>query len=167
MCRPSCCKPSGDGAGIAAVAVIAGGAFVYAKIGRAVARIWHLAMEALAIFMLTAASAVVAIMVTWAMARVIRSRRAHRQTLPYRIEPATLHDTVQADSEPGCLACGGTGMVLRAITASDYRSDRCRSATWPNGPGEGSCRRCRRVITATTPIRPTGYSRRCITARPG
>ena len=125
MCRPSCCKPSNEGAGIAAVAVIAGGAFVYAKIGPAVARIWHLAIEALAIFMLTAASAVVAIVVTWATARIIRSRRAQRQTLPYRIQPAAGHDTVQADGEPGCLACGGTGTVLRAITASDYRSDSC------------------------------------------
>ena len=125
MCRPSCCKPSNEGAGIAAVAVIVGGAFVYAKIGPAVARIWHIAIEALAIFMLTAASAVVAIVVTWAMARIIRSRRAHRQTLPYRIQPAAPHDTVPADGKPGCLACGGTGTVLRAITASDYRSDPC------------------------------------------
>ena len=125
MCRPSCCKPSNEGAGIAAVAVIAGGAFVYAKIGPAVARIWHLAIEALAIFMLTAASAVVAIVVTWAMARIIRSRRAHRQTLLFRIEAAAPHDTVQADGEPGCLACGGTGTVLRAISGNDYRSDSC------------------------------------------
>jgi hypothetical protein len=133
MCRPSCCKPSNDGAGIAAVAVIVGGAFAYAKIGPAVARIWHIAVEALTIFTLTAASAAAAIMVTWATARIIRSRRAHRQTLPHRVEPADWHYTVQADGEPRCLACGGTGTVLRAITADDYQAGPCPvcdSAEW-------------------------------------
>jgi hypothetical protein len=125
MCRPSCCKPSNDGAGIAAVAVIAVTAFAYAKIGPAVARIWHIAVEALTIFTLTCAAAAAGILVTWATARIIGSRRAHRQTLPYRVEPTAQHYTVQADGEPGCLACGGTGTVLQAITASDYRAEAC------------------------------------------
>src|SRR5262249_41630817 len=68
MCRPSCCKPSNDGAGIAAVAVIAAAAFVSARIGPAVARIWHIAVEALTIFTLTAAAAAGVILVTWATA---------------------------------------------------------------------------------------------------
>ena len=133
MCRPSCCKPSGDGAGIAAVAVIVGGTFIYAKIGPAVARIWHIAVEALAIFTLTAACAAVVILITWAVARIVRSCRAHRQTLPYQVEPTDWHDAVRADGEPGCLACGGSGTVLRAITASDYQADPCPvcdSAKW-------------------------------------
>src|SRR5919108_2496962 len=100
MCRPSCCKPSNDGAGITAVAIIAGAAFAYAKIGPVVARIWHIAVEALAILTLTAASAAAAIVVTWATARIIGSRRAHRQVLPYRVEPAARHHTVQASGEP-------------------------------------------------------------------
>ena len=125
MCRPSCCKPSNDGAGIAAVAVILGGAFAYAKIGPALAKIWHIAVEALTIFTLTAASAAAVILVTWATARIIRSRRAHRHTLQYRVEPADWHSTVHADSQPVCLACGGTGTVLRAITCSHYRPYRC------------------------------------------
>ena len=64
-------------------------------------------------------------MVTWATARIIGSRRAHAQTLPYRVEPADWHYTVQAGGQPGCLACGGTGTVLRAITDDDYRADPC------------------------------------------
>jgi hypothetical protein len=125
MCRPSCCKPSNDGAGIAAVAVILGGAFAYAKIGPALAKIWHIAVEALTIFTLTAASAAAVILVTWATARIIGSSRAHVQTLPYRVESAAQHHTVQAGGEPGCLACGGTGTVLRAIPSSHYQADRC------------------------------------------
>jgi len=122
MCRPSCCKPSGDGAGITAVAVIAAAAFAAAKIGPAVARIWHIAVEALTIFMLTAASAAA---VTLATARIIGSRRAHRQVLPYPVPPAAQQYTAQMGGEPGCLACGGTGTVLRAITANRYQANPC------------------------------------------
>jgi hypothetical protein len=125
MGRPSCCKPSNEGPGIAAVAVSAGAVFAAAKIGPAVARIWHTAVEALTIFTLTCAAAAACILVTWATARIIGSRRAHRQALPYRVQPAAQHHTVQADGEPGCLACGGTGTVLRAITGSDYRAEAC------------------------------------------
>ena len=124
MCRPPCCKSPDDGAGIAAVAVIAA-VFVAVKIGPAVARIWHIAVEALTIFTLTCAAAAACILVTWATARLIGSRRAHRQALPHQVSPAAQHYAAQAGSEPGCLACGGTGTVLRAITASDYRADPC------------------------------------------
>ena len=124
MCRPPCCQPPDDGAGIAAVAVIAA-VLVAVKIGPAVARIWHIAVEALTIFTLTCAAAAACILVTWATARLIGSRRAHRQALPHPVSPAAQHHAAQAGSEPGCLACGGTGTVLRAITASDYRADPC------------------------------------------
>jgi hypothetical protein len=128
MCRPSCCKPSGDGAGVAAVAVIIAAVFVAARIGPVVARIWHIAIEALTILTLTCAAAAAVILVTWAMTRITGSRRAHRQPLPYRAEPvapAAWSYTVQPDREPGCLACGGTGTVLRAITASHYQAEPC------------------------------------------
>ena len=124
MCRPSCCKPPDQGAGIAAVAIIAA-VFVAAKIGPAVARIWHIAVEALTIFTLTCASAAACILVTWAVTRIIGSRRAHRQALPHPVWPAAQQHAAPAETEPGCLACGGTGTVLRAITASDYRADPC------------------------------------------
>ena len=124
MCRPPCCKPPGNGNGIAAVAVIAA-VFVAVKIGPAVARIWHIAVEALTIFTLTCAAAAACIMATWATARIIGSRRAHRQALPQRVPAVAERYTVDAGSEPGCLACGGTGTVLRAITASGYQADPC------------------------------------------
>ena len=124
MCRPPCCQPPDDGAGIAAVAVIAA-VLVAVKIGPAVARIWHIAVEALTIFTLTCAAAAACILVTWATVRIIGSRRAHRPELPHPVWPAAQHHAAQAGGEPGCLACGGTGTVLRAITASDYRADPC------------------------------------------
>ena len=125
MCRPSCCKkPPDEGAGIAAVAVIAA-VFVAVKVGPAVARIWHIAVEALTIFTLTCAAAAACILVTWATARLIGSRRAHRHVLPYPVPPAAQQYTAPMIGMPGCLACGGTGTVLRAITASDYRADPC------------------------------------------
>ena len=120
MCRPPCCKPPDEGAGIAAVAVIAA-VLVGFKIGPDVARIWHIAVEALTIFTLTVASAAAVILVTWAVTRIIGSRRAHRQELLHPVWPAA----AQVGSEPGCLACGGTGTVLRAITANRYRADPC------------------------------------------
>ena len=123
MCRPSCCQPPDNGAGIAAVAVIAA-VFVAVKIGPAVARIWHIAVEALTIFTLTCAAAAACILVTWATARLTGSR-AYRQELPHPVWPAAQQHAAPAGSEPGCLACGGTGTVLRAITASDYRADPC------------------------------------------
>jgi hypothetical protein len=75
MCRPPCCKPSSEGTGIAAVAVVAGAAFAVAKIGPVVARIFHLAIEVLTIVTLTCAAAAAAILVTWATVRIIRMRR--------------------------------------------------------------------------------------------
>jgi len=126
MCRPPCCQPpSHEGAGIAAVAVIAVAAYAYAKIGPAVARIWHLAVEALTIFTLTCAAAAAAIVVTWATTRIIRTRRTRRQTVLVPVRAAAWPEPVQDATKRGCLACGGTGTVLRAITASDYRADPC------------------------------------------
>jgi hypothetical protein len=124
MCRPPCCKPPDNGNGIAAVAVIAA-VFVAVKIGPAVARIWHIVVEALTIFTLTCAAAAAAILVTWATARIIGSRRAHRQALPQSVLPAAQQYTAQIGGEPGCLACGGTGTVLRAIGASSYQNESC------------------------------------------
>ncbi len=126
MCRPPCCHPpSNEGAGIAAVAVLAGAAYAYAKIGPAVARIWHLAVEALTIFTLTCAAAAAGIVVTWATARIIRTRRTRRKTALLPVQTAAWPEPVQDDSEPGCLACGGTGTVLRAIGASSYQDQSC------------------------------------------
>jgi len=125
MCRPSCCKkPPDEGAGIAAVAVIAA-VFAAAKIGPAVARIWHLAVEALTIFTLTCAAAAAAIVVTWATTRIIRTRRTRRQTVLVPVRAAAWPEPVQDATKRGCLACGGTGTVLRAIGTSSYQDSSC------------------------------------------
>src|SRR5262245_50007842 len=86
MCRPPCCRqPSCEGAGIAAVAILVAAAFAYAKIGPAVARIWHIAVEALTIAALTAAAAAAVIVVTWATARILQHRRASRRVMLYPV----------------------------------------------------------------------------------
>jgi hypothetical protein len=127
MCRPSCCKPSHEGAGITAVAVIAAGAIVAVKIGPIVARILHLIVEVLTIIMLTAASALVCIVLAWLTVRILRwqLRRQHaRQQTALRPVPSAVRIT-EADSGPGCLACGDTGQVLRAISGRKYQAQPC------------------------------------------
>ena len=83
MCKRSCCchSNSREGAGIAAIAVIAAGAIVAVKIGPIVARIIHLAVEVFTIIMLTAATALTCIVVGWLTVRIVRVRaRVHRRT---------------------------------------------------------------------------------------
>jgi hypothetical protein len=129
MCRPSCCKQSNEGAGIAAVAVIAGGAFVAVKIGPIVVRILHLIVEVLTLIMLTAASALAAIVLAWLAVRIVRWRLRCRSAHPQatlRPVPSGARDHIgRADTEPGCLACGDTGTVLRAIGGSRYQARPC------------------------------------------
>jgi hypothetical protein len=129
MCRPSCCKPSNEGAGIAAVAVIASAAVVAVKIGPVVARITHLVVEVLTIVMLTAVSALACIVLGWLTVCIVRwrlrRRSAHPQTT-LQLVPSSARDHIgSADTEPGCLACGDTGTVLRAISGSRYQAQPC------------------------------------------
>jgi hypothetical protein len=129
MCRPSCCKSSNEGAGIAAVAVIAGTAVVAVKIGPIVARILHLVVEVLTIIMLTALTALACIVLGWLTVRLVRwqlRRHSAHSRITLRPVPTAASDHIgQADTEPGCLACGGTGRVLRAISGSPYRAQPC------------------------------------------
>lgn len=120
MCRPSCCaKSTGEGTGLAAVAVIAGVAIVAVKIGPIVARILHLIVEVFTIIMLTAASALACIVLAWLTARIVRWRirqhRAHRQVTLPPVASGELTHVRQAGNTRECLACDGTGTVLRAI----------------------------------------------------
>jgi hypothetical protein len=126
MCRPSCCKPSNEGAGITAIAVIAAGAIIAVKLGPVVARIIHLVIEVLIIIMLTAASALACILLAWVTVCIVRWQRrrqqAHQQAgLRAVATPARLR---QAEPGPGCLACGDTGQVLHAI-GSRYQAQPC------------------------------------------
>ena len=129
MCRPSCCKPSNEGAGIAAVAVIAGTAVVAVKIGPIVTRILHLVVEVLTIIMLTAVTALACIVLGWLTVRIVRwrlrCRSAHPQTTLRPVPYSARDDIGRVDTEPGCLACGDTGTVLRAIGGSRYQAQPC------------------------------------------
>ena len=126
MCRPPCCQPSShEGTGIAAVAVIVGAAVAYAKIGPELARIWHLAVEAVIIFTLGCAAAAAGIVVTWATAHIIRTRRVSRQAQLAPVSPDARQSIDQAGNQPECLACGDTGTVLRAIGNSSYQHEWC------------------------------------------
>ncbi len=130
MCRPSCCKKSSsEGAGIAAVAVIAGAAIVAVKIGPIVARILHLAVEVLTIITLTAATALACIVVASLTVRIVRRqlrrRSAYRQTTLWPVPTVAREHIDQANDGPGCLACGNTGTVLRAISGSRYQARPC------------------------------------------
>jgi hypothetical protein len=128
MCRPSCCKSSNEGAGIAAVAVIAGTAFVAVKIGPIVARILHLVVEVLTVIMLTAVTALACIVLGWLTVRIVRwrLRRHPAPRITLRPVPTATSDYIgQAGTEPRCLACGGTGQVLRAIGGSRHQAQPC------------------------------------------
>jgi hypothetical protein len=124
MCKQSCCdKSSSQGAGIAAVAVIAAGAIVAVKIGPIVARIVHLIIEVLMIVMLTAASALACIVLAWLSICIVRwrgRRTSARQAAVLRPVPSE-----PIDSKTDCLACGGTGTVLQAITSSRHQPQAC------------------------------------------
>ena len=124
MCRPSCChSSSSNGTAIAAVAVIAAGALVAVKIGPIVARILHLVVEVLTIIMLTAASALACIVLAWLTICIVR-----RQARRTRARQAAVLRPVPSEPIDGgadCLACGGTGTVLRAITGSHYKPQVC------------------------------------------
>ncbi len=127
MCKPSCCKPSHDGAGIALVTVIAGAALVVAKIGPIMARIAHVAIEAATIILMTAGSVLVLIAATWLALQIvrwqIRQHHANRQPVLQPVPFTT--QVVDHGRELECLACGDTGQVLRAITGSRYLAQPC------------------------------------------
>ena len=125
MCRPSCCQPSHEGAGIAAVAVVIGGAYAYARIGPEAAKLWHLAVEAVIIFTLGCAAAAAGIVVTWATAHYIRTRRTPRQAVLVPVPQEARPSISQDDHQPACLACGDTGTVLRAIGPGSYQHEWC------------------------------------------
>ena len=129
MCRPSCCKQSNEGTGIAAVAAIAGTAYVAVKIGPIVTKLLHLLVEVLTIIMLTAVTALAAIVLGWLTVRALRwrlSRRPAQSRITLRPVPTATPNYIEhSGTEPGCLACGGTGQVLRAIGGSPCQLQGC------------------------------------------
>ena len=128
MCRPPCCNNTGgQGAGIAAVALIIGAALVAAKIGPVVAGIVHTVLEVIRLVALTTGLVVALAVVTWAVLALIRwqlRRKALAVTRPRVVVTRPWEHTGSAD-RPHCLACGGTGTVLRAISGGQYQPGVC------------------------------------------
>src|SRR5690242_11494427 len=130
MCRPSCCDNSGgQGAGIAAVAIIIGAALIVAKIGPVVARIIHIALEVICIAALTTGLVLALAATTWAAIMITRWQL--RRTAPTAGQtqviatPAIRVSPSRASRPADCLACGGSGTVLKAIDGSRYQPGAC------------------------------------------
>jgi hypothetical protein len=129
MCRPSCCDNSGgQGAGIAAVALILLGTLIVAKIGPIVAKIVHIALEVIRITALTAGALLAAAVATWLTVTTVRwwlrHRGARRRAISQPVN-ATAWQNVPAGDQPACLACGGSKKVLQLIDGSRYQPGVC------------------------------------------
>jgi hypothetical protein len=130
MCRPPCCNNTGgQGAGIAAVAVIIGAALIAAKIGPIVASIVHTVLEVLRIAALTTGLVLAFAVITRAVI-VITRWQFQRSTMlaanPVPVVVTRLWEQAEPADRPDCLACGGTGTVLRAISGSGrYQPGEC------------------------------------------
>ena len=130
MCRPSCCdKSGGQGAGIAAVALIVGAALIVAKIGPIVAPIVPIALEVIRFAALTSGLVLALAAITWAAITITRwqLRRTAPAVSQTRVvaAPAIWVSASQASRPADCLACGGSGQVLRAIDGHRYQPGAC------------------------------------------
>ena len=130
MCRPPCCNHNGSqDAGIAAVALIIGTALVAAKIGPIVADIIHIVLDVIRLVALTTGLVAALALVTWAAIAITRWQLRCRALTAARTEvvtmPANRFSADQVSGPAGCLACGGTGPVLRAISSGRYQPGLC------------------------------------------
>jgi hypothetical protein len=128
MCRPSCCdKNGGQETGIAAVAVIIAAALVAAKIGPIVADIIHTVVEVIRLLALTAGLVVALAVVTCAVVVLTRwqLRRKELAANPIQVAVTRPWEHTGPADRPECLACGGTGTVLRAISGGWYQPGEC------------------------------------------
>jgi hypothetical protein len=128
MCRPPCCNDSGgQGAGIAAVAVIMVAALIAAKIGPIVAGIVHTVLEVIRLAALTIGLALAFAVITWAAIAITRWQLRHKVPLANQTRMVVTQPWEQAEpaDRRDCLACGGTGTVLRAIGGGRYQPSEC------------------------------------------
>jgi hypothetical protein len=128
MCRPPCCNQSGgQGTGIAAGAVIIGAALVAAKIGPILARIVHTAIKVICFAALTTGLVVAVAVFTWAVIVLARWQLRRKAVAGTRTRVVTMRPWEQTVSAGrfGCLGCGGTGTVLRALRGGRYQPGEC------------------------------------------
>jgi hypothetical protein len=130
MCRPPCCNDSGgQGPGIVAVAVLIGAALVAAKIGPIVAHIIGVVLDVIRLVALTTGLVVALAVLTWAAIVITRWQLRRRALAVARTRvlatPTIRFSADQVRGPAGCLACGGTGTVLRAIGSGRYQPGEC------------------------------------------
>jgi hypothetical protein len=130
MCRPPCCNQGGgQGAGIAAVALLMLAVLIVAKIGPIVAHIIHVVLDVIRLVALTTGVVVALAVITWAAIVITRWQLRRRALAAARTRVVTMPDNrFPADQVSGladCLACGGTGTVLRAIGSGRYQPGEC------------------------------------------
>jgi hypothetical protein len=129
MCRPSCCNNSGgQGPGIAAAALILIGMLIVARIGPIVTWIVHVAFEVIRIAALTAAAVLTFAVAAWLAVMIVhwwlRHHDGRRRAIVQPIGSAARQHMATGDRS-GCLACGGSGKVLRAIGGNRYQPGAC------------------------------------------
>ena len=128
MCKPPCCNNSGSqGPGIPAVAVIIGAALVAAKIGPLVANTVHVVLEVIRLVALTIGLVLALAALTWAAIALVRWQ-LRRKALPaksIRVIITRPSEQTEPADRPDCLACGGTGTVLRALSGGQYQPSGC------------------------------------------
>ena len=130
MCRPPCCNQGGSqGPGIAAVALIMLAALIAARIVRIADRIIHVVLDVIRLVALTTGLVLVLAAVAWAAIVITRWQLRRRALAAARTRviavPAIRFPADQVSGPAGCLACGGTGTVLRAISSGRYQPGEC------------------------------------------
>ena len=128
MCRPSCCNNSGgQGAGIAAVASSSVPRWSRPRSAPSWPESSHVVLEVIRIVALTTGLVVALAVITWAVVTLTRWQlRRRRSRLPRpRWSPSLLSGSAAGQRPGDCLACGGTGTVLRAIGGGRYQPGPC------------------------------------------
>ena len=130
MCKPSCCNNTrGQGPGIAAVALIMLAVLAVARIGPIVAHIVRTVVEVIRVAAVTTGVVLALAAVTWAAITITRWQ-LRRKALAAKATQMVTASTIRVQpSQPAhsadCLACGGTGTVLRAINGIGYQPQDC------------------------------------------
>jgi hypothetical protein len=104
-------------------------ALVAARIGPIVARIAHTVVEVIRVAAITTGLVLALAAITWAATVITRWQLQRRTAMPDStpgVAPPVIRLSSSHSTHPaGCLACGGTGTVLRAINGSGYQPQDC------------------------------------------
>ena len=124
MCRPSCCKPRSQAPGVAAVALIIVAGIAVHKISHVLAQIAHEVINVLLLIALIAGAVAAVILAAWIMSWLVcwwlRRQKPHQGQAHSIIGQLRL-----ARRERVCLACGGSGQVLRANGTDRFEPRPC------------------------------------------